>query len=189
MAEPLVMDLVLQTERLILRRPVTGDAQAQINVLNTAAVMAHVGGVKPLAAIEAKHAKARQGFAQDGFGFMMMIERASGELVGHCGMKRVDNPQARNPGDHEIGWLVREDRWRRGYAAEAMRAVVEWAFVAIAAPHLVALTSQRNEPSRKLMEKLGMTRCAQLDFVDPSYPPEDKLTIVYRLTPAQWAGA
>ena len=182
-------DSVLETERLILRRPVEGDAELQFTLLNTPAVMKHVGGVKSLAEIEAKHEKTRQCFEQDGFGFMMMIERASGELVGHCGMKRVDNPLAPNPGDHEIGWLVREDRWRRGYASEAMRAVLEWAFFTHDAPLVVALTSERNLPSRSLMEKLGMARCAQLDFPDPSYPPEDNPTIVYCLVSQDWEPA
>jgi RimJ/RimL family protein N-acetyltransferase len=158
-------------------------------VLNTPTVMKYVGGVKSLAEIEAKHEKTRRCFEQDGCGFMMMIEKASGELVGHCGMKRVDNPQARNPGDHEIGWLVREDRWRRGYASEAMRAVLDWAFLTHGAPLVVALTSERNLPSRSLMEKLGMTRCAELDFPDPSYPPEDNPTIVYRLHRKDWEPA
>ena len=177
---------VLETKRLLLRQPVESDAALQWRVLNTPAVMAHVGGVKTLAEIEAKHAKTRECFARDGFGFMMMIEKASGELVGHCGMKRVDNPLASNQGDHEIGWLVREDRWRLGYAEEAMRAVLPWAFDDLAAPFVVALTSERNLPSRALMEKLGMTRCAELDFSDPSYPPEDNPTVLYRLTRAAW---
>ena len=101
-------------------------------------------------------------------------------------MKRVDNPLARNQGDHEIGWLVREDRWRRGYAEEAMRGVIEWAFGRIGAPRVVALTSEANVASWKLMEKLGMRRRVDLDFADPAYPPEDNPTILYSLDAKDW---
>jgi RimJ/RimL family protein N-acetyltransferase len=175
-------DIIAETTRLILRTIEEGDAALQYRVLNTPAVMARLGGVKELHEIEAKHAKARALHAQDGFSFLMVIEKESGELVGHCGLKRVDNPLARNVGDHEIGWLVREDRWRRGYAGEAVRAVLDWAFSPrIAAPYVVALTSAANEASWKLMEKLGMRRRPELDFDDPAFPPEDRTTILYSL--------
>lgn len=182
-------EVVVETARLMLRTIDDGDAMLQYQLLNTPAVMARLGGIKNLQEIEAKHAKTRALYDEEGFGFLMMMEKASGELVGHCGIKRVDNPLARNPGDHEIGWLVREDRWRRGYAEEAMRAVIDWAFGPVGAPHVVALTSQSNEPSWRLMEKLGMRRRADLDFDDPAFPPEDRTTILYRLDAKDWSPA
>ena len=179
-------DIIAETQRLILRTIDEADAAEQHRVLNTPAVMARLGGPKELHEIEAKHAKAMQWYAQRGFSFLMVIEKASGELVGHAGIKLVDNPLAKNQGDHEIGWLIREDRWRRGYAAEAVGAVLEWAFTRVDAPHVVALTSEANVPSWKLMEKLGMVRREDLDFDDPDYPPEDSMTILYSLTTEQW---
>jgi len=181
-----VTDIIAETDRLILRTIEEGDAIEQDRLLNTPSVMARLGGVKELHEIEAKHAKAMAMYAREGFSFLFMIEKASGEMVGHCGIKRVDNPLAPNVGDHEIGWLVREDRWRRGYAEEAMRAVLDWAFTRIAAPHVVALTSHANGGSWKLMQKLGMVRREDLDFADPAFPAEDNPTIQYSLTQEQW---
>ena len=180
-------DIVAETDRLILRTIEEGDAAEQDRLLNTPTVMARLGGVKELHEIEAKHAKSMAMYAQEGFSFLFMVEKASGEIVGHCGMKRVDNPLAPNVGDHEVGWLVREDRWRRGYAEEAMRAVLAWAFERVGAPHVVALTSHANIGSWKLMEKLGMIRRADLDFSDPAFPPDDNPTIQYSLSRDQWA--
>ena len=179
-------DIIAETDRLILRTIEEGDAIEQDRLLNTLSVMARLGGVKELHEIEAKHAKAMAMYAREGFSFLFMIEKASGEMVGHCGIKRVDNPLAPNVGDHEIGWLVREDRWRRGYAEEAMRAVLDWAFARIYAPHVVALTSEANAGSWKLMQKLGMVRREDLDFTDPGFPLEDNPTIQYSLTQEQW---
>lgn len=181
-----VADIIAETDRLVLRTIEESDAAAQFRLLNTPTVMARLGGVKELHEIEAKHAKAMQLYEQEGFSFLFMIEKSSGEMVGHCGIKRVDNPLAKNQGDHEIGWLVREDRWRMGYAEEAMRAVIYWAFGRVGAPHVVALTSQVNVASWKLMEKLGMQRREDLDFDDPAFPPEDRRTILYSLTREQW---
>lgn len=177
---------VLTTERLVLRQIAPDDLELHMQHLNTPQVMAYLGGVMPRERIAEKHARTADLWAQSGFGFMMMEERASGELVGHCGMKRVDHPLAPNPGDHEIGWLVREDRWRRGYAFEAMRAVVDWGFTAFAAPRIVALTAEKNLASRGLMEKLGMERRPELDFNDPAMPPAYSPTIQYAITRGQW---
>lgn len=179
-------DIMVETERLVLRTIEESDAAEQFRLFNTPTVMARLGGVKELHEIEAKHAKGMAMYAQEGFSFLFMIEKATGEMVGHCGIKRVDNPLAKNVGDHEVGWLVREDRWRLGYAEEAMRGVLDWAFGRVGAPHVVALTSAANVASWKLMEKLGMERREDLDFTDPSYPPEDRPTILYSITARQW---
>ena len=180
-------DIILETERLIARTIIESDAALQDRVLNTPTVMKHLGGVKELHEIEAKHARNMALYASEGFSFLMLIEKATGELVGHCGIKRVDNPAAPNPGDHEVGWLIREDRWRRGYAHEAMVAVLDWAFGRVDAPHIVAITNQTNIASWKLMEKLGMQRRKDLDFVDPAFGGEDDPLIQYSLTREQWA--
>jgi RimJ/RimL family protein N-acetyltransferase len=181
-----VADPVIVTARLELRPIAPGDIDLQLRHLNTPAVMQHLGGVKTREMIAEKHARTQALWERDGFGFMMLWERETGDLVGHCGMKRVDNPLAPNIGDHEIGWLVREDRWRRGYAREAMRAVVDWAFAQIGAPHLVALTCDANAPSWRLMEKLGTQRRGDLDFVDPAFPAHENPTIQYAITREQW---
>lgn len=179
-------DIVAETERLILRTIEEGDAEVQYRLLNSPTLMARLGGPRELHEIEAKHAQTMQMQAQCGFGFLFLVEKASGEIVGHAGLKKVDNPLAANQGDHEIGWLIREDRWRRGYAEEAVRAIFDWAFTRVGAPLVVALTSELNEPSWRLMEKLGMERRPELDFDDPEYPPEDRRTIHYRMTRTQW---
>ena len=184
-----VAEIVLETNRLVLRTIDEGDAELQDRVLNTPAVMQQLGGVKELHEIEAKHAKSMQLFAREGFSFLFMIEKVTGEMVGHCGIKRVDHPKAPNQGDHEIGWLVREDRWRQGYAEEAIRAVLDWAFGRVGAPLVVALTNKANIGSWKLMEKLGMQRRKDLDFTDGEMGSDDDLLIQYSLTKTQWENA
>lgn len=176
-------DAVLTTARLVLRQIRADDLDAHMALLNTPAVMRHLGGVQPRAVIAGKHEASRASFAAEGFGFMLAEEKATGEIVAHCGIKQVDHPRAPNQGDHEIGWLVREDCWRQGYAHEAMRAVVDWGFGTLGAPHFVALTCEANEGSWRLMQKLGMARRADLDFIDTREPAP---FIQYAITRAQW---
>ncbi|GAB5348787.1 GNAT family N-acetyltransferase [Alteriqipengyuania sp. 357] len=185
MAE-LDFDPLLLTDRLALRPIRPGDAELQFRHLNSPIVTKHLGGPHTLATIEEKHAKSMAFHAREGFGWLMVFERATGELVGHCGLKRVDSEGARNTGEVEIGWIIREDRWRRGYAREAVDAVLAWAFETHGAPRVVALTSPRNEPSWRLMERLGMARCEDLDFHDDRFPAEDNPTILYSIDRPAW---
>lgn len=180
---------VLETERLVLRAIRPGDAELQVRHLNSPTMMEHLGGPATLETIETKHAKTMALHAREGFSFLFVIERETGQLVGHCGLKRVDHEKAKNIGDFEIGWVIREDRWRRGYAIEAIRAVLEWAFDTHGAPHVVALTSDRNEPSWRMMERLGMVRREDLDFDDPRFGPADNPTILYSLDREAWEGS
>lgn len=157
---------MLATPRLVLRQIGEDDLDPHMALLNTPAVMQYLGGVQPRAVMAAKHAASRASFAAEGFGFMMMEERATGEIVGHCGLRRAAHPLYPVPSDHEIGWLVREDRWRRGYALEAMRAVMGWGFAVIGAQRIVAITCEANVGSWRLMERLGLERRRDLDFPD-----------------------
>ncbi|NCP25012.1 MAG: GNAT family N-acetyltransferase [Erythrobacter sp.] len=179
-------DIVLETERLVLRTIGEGDAETQFRVLNTPMVMRHLGGSLELHEIEAKHAKTAQLHAREGFSFLFAIEKASGDLIGQCGLKRVDSEGAKNSGNMEIGWLVREDRWRQGFAREMVESVLDWAFTRHAAPHVVALTSEGNVPSWRLMERIGMRRRTDLDFDDSRFPPDENPTILYSLSHEEW---
>ena len=67
-------DIVLETDRLILRTIDEGEAELQDRTLNTPTVMEHLGGVKELHEIEAKHAKNVALYAQEGFSFLFGIE-------------------------------------------------------------------------------------------------------------------
>lgn len=182
---------VLTTPRLVLREIGEGDLDAHMALLNTPAVMRHLGGVQPREVIAAKHAAARASFAAEGFGFMLAEERTTGEIVAHCGLRRVAHPMYPHASDHEIGWLVREDRWRMGYAHEAMRAVLDWGFAVHAAPHIIAITVSGNVGSWRLMQKLGMQHRGDCDFPEHTGPedaanPDANHNIVYAITCRQW---
>ena len=174
-------EIILETERMILRTEADGDLESYLKHLNTAQVQEHLGGVKEPHEVEAKLAKTAAHFARHGFGFMAMQHKENGALLGYCGLKTVDNPHAPMVGDFETGWVLRADYWRQGYAYEAVVAVLEMGFSRFDAPHIVALTSQSNVASWRLMEKIGMVRRQDLDFEDPDFPPEDNPTIIYRI--------
>ena len=71
---------ILETERLLLRPIGPGDAELQFRTLNTPTIMGHLGGPLTLEAIAEKHAKSSDLFAREGFSFLFVIERETGEL-------------------------------------------------------------------------------------------------------------
>lgn len=61
-------------------------------------------------------------------------------------------------GEWEIGWVIHRDDWGKGYATEAARAVLDFAFVTLKAHRVVAFCNAHNAQSYRVMEKLGMQR-------------------------------
>jgi RimJ/RimL family protein N-acetyltransferase len=83
----------------------------------------------------------------------------------------------------EIGWRLDADHWNRGYATEGARAALAFAFQSLRAPEIVSFTVPGNVRSRRVMEKLGMTRSASDDFDHPGLPAGHPLRrhVLYRL--------
>ena len=183
-------EIVARTERLVLRTWEDGDSGRFYEVMNTPAVMRHLGGVQDRATWDA--AKERlDGYQRDfGHTFWIVERIADGELLGFCGLKRV-NAENAGPiaGNVEIGWRLRESAWGQGIAKEAAIASLDLAFGRFAAPHVVALTVAGNEGSWGLMERLGMIRRKDLDFDDPRFGPELNPTIIYRIEADAWPSA
>lgn len=187
-------DITATTDRLILRAWRPDDEACFFAVMNTRAVMRWLGGVQTP---EQWHAAFERisGFERDFGHTFWIVERKpdgghlSGELLGFCGLKRVNAGGTDLTGQHEIGWRLREDAWGRGYAKEAAIASLDLAFTRYEAPHVVALTVEGNDASWRLMEKLGLTRRADFDFTDPRYGPELNPTIVYRIERDGWSSA
>jgi RimJ/RimL family protein N-acetyltransferase len=117
-----------------------------------------------------------------GFGFVAVERRDDGCLIGGLGLSR---PGSEVPGtaDMEIGWILGHANWRRGYAFEAASACLAHAWSALGANEVIAYTSTINAPSRRLMEKLGMTRSPADDFDDSTVPEGSALRphVLYRI--------
>jgi ribosomal-protein-alanine N-acetyltransferase len=69
-----------------------------------------------------------------------------------------------------MGWRLATEHWNRGYATEGAVAVMAYGFETLGLPELVAYTAVENVRSRRVMEKLGMTRNPADDFDHPNMP-------------------
>ena len=182
-------DAIARTDRLILRNWRVDDRAIFLRHLNSPAVMRWLGGVQEVAAYTAAFDRL-DGYARDyGHTFWIVERRADAEVLGFCGLKRVNAEGAKNPGDMEVGWRFRESAWGQGFAKEAAVASLDLAFRRFAAPHVVAFTVAGNVGSWGLMERLGMSRRPDLDYEDPRFGPDLNPTITYAINAADWPAA
>ena len=79
-----------------------------------------------------------------------VVERVD-ELIGRIGLIRPEGW----PG-LEVGWLLAREAWGHGYATEAARAAVEYAWRELGADELISLIAPGNLPSQRVAERLGM---------------------------------
>jgi ribosomal-protein-alanine N-acetyltransferase len=83
----------------------------------------------------------------------------------------------------EIGWRLAAEHWGRGYATEGARAVLTLGFESLALPEIVSFTTVENHPSRRVMERIGMSRNPADDFDHPALPEGHCLQrhVLYRI--------
>ena len=83
----------------------------------------------------------------------------------------------------EVGWRLAREHWGRGYATEAARAAVTYGFGEVGLDEIVSFTSVVNLPSRRVMQRLGMTHDPADDFDHPELPEGHPLRphVLYRI--------
>jgi RimJ/RimL family protein N-acetyltransferase len=92
-----------------------------------------------------------RGLAQHGHdGWPLAVERASGEFVGRIGPWYPEGW----PG-FEVGWMLRREFWGRGYATEAGRAAIHYAFTKLDQPRVISLIRPDNVNSIRVAERVG----------------------------------
>ena len=102
---------------------------------------------------------------------------ADGEFIGFVGL---NEPRFR-PGV-EIGWRLAREAWGHGYATEAARAVLAFAFDELGLAEVISFTSTTNVRSQRVMERIGMTRDPADDFDHPNVTDERlRRHVLYRV--------
>jgi RimJ/RimL family protein N-acetyltransferase len=143
----------IETERLVLHPFGEGDASLVLRLLNEPSFLRYIGdrGVHDLESARKYIADGPvAGYANHGHGLMRVVRRADGAEIGMCGVLKRDALP-----DPDIGFSFFPAYWSLGYALESARAVMEQARRSLGLGRILAITSQDNEPSIRLLGKLG----------------------------------
>lgn len=182
-------DATLRTPRLILRPSAADDLPWILECINTPAVMRHLGGaIRTIEEVEAGLSADIAAFASGEYRRWTACLADDGRKVGRCGLFRVRSEAAPDAlrGQCEIGWTFVEEAWGKGYATEAARAVLDFAFGTLALAEVFSQTSESNAASTRMMHRLGIRSRPELGYVDPDYPPEDNPTTVWSIAAREW---
>jgi RimJ/RimL family protein N-acetyltransferase len=142
----------LETERLTLRQFRESDLDAYAEMSADPDVMRFIGDRKLMTRSEAwRHMAMALGHWQlRGYGWWAVEERASRTMVGRAGIWRPEGW----PG-LEAAWTLRRAYWGNGYATEAARASLGFAFSQLQAAHVISLIDPANAASIRVAERVG----------------------------------
>ena len=175
------MAVSLRTSRLLLRPWRDADVAAYAELSADPAVMEFLRPVVEPGAAEAWAARVRAHWRQHGFGQWVVEIPGEASLIGVVGLTRVSYEAHFTPAV-EVAWRLARAQWGCGYATEAARAAVDYGFDTLGLTEIVAITVPANRRSRRVMERLGMSRAPEDDFDHPDVPEGPlKRCVLYRL--------
>ena len=147
------MKMILETERLFLREMTMGDFDALYAVLSDSEIMQHYPYSFDEERVRSWIERNMKRYTDDGFGLWAVCLKDTGEMIGDCGLTLQNIDGQMLP---EIGYHIRRDQQRKGYAKEAAMAVRDWAFGNTEYPALYSYCKYTNVGSFKTAESIGM---------------------------------
>ena len=161
------MAIALRTSRLLLRPWRDEDIADFAQMSADPAVMEYL---LPLSdrwlSAEVWVARKRAHWGEHGFGQWAVELPGSVSFIGVVGLETVSYEAHFTPAV-EVAWRLARSYWGHGYATEAARAALDYGFGELGLSEIVAVTVPANQRSRRVMERLGMTRIPEDDFDHP----------------------
>jgi RimJ/RimL family protein N-acetyltransferase len=171
----------LQTDRLLLRRWRAADRTAFAALNTDVRVMEHLPASLTREASDAFADRIERHFDRHGFGLWAVEIPGVVAFAGYVGLA-VPGFEAHFTPCVEIGWRLAAEHWGHGYATEAARAALSYGFEDAALDEIVSFTVPVNYRSRRVMERIGMTRNPEDDFDHPNAPDRLRRHVLYRIS-------
>jgi ribosomal-protein-alanine N-acetyltransferase len=153
--------VLLETERLLLRRLTLDDADAIFAVIGDRIAMQYFPhGYTREDATKWVERNLRR-YDENGYGMFAVVLRNSGEVIGDCGLAQQ---LVEGLSMLEVGYHLQRCHWGHGYATEAARACMDYAFHKLGAEKVISLIRPENLPSRRVAERNGMQVERQVTF-------------------------
>jgi RimJ/RimL family protein N-acetyltransferase len=171
----------IRTDRLFLRRCLPADLEPFAAMNADPRVAEYLPTPLSRQDSEAFVARVQTHFEKHGFGLWAVEVPGITPFAGFVGLASPRFEAHFTPAI-EIGWRLGAEYWGRGYATEGARAVLAFGFDVIRLEEIVSITVPANARSRRVMEKIGMTRTPADDFDHPLLPEGHPLRrhVLYR---------
>ena len=168
---------MIETERLFLRELREDDFEALFKVLSDSDSMRHYSYTFDEARVKNWIQRNMERYRIFGFGLWAVCLKETGELIGDCGLTMQMINGKIKP---EIGYHIRRDRQRNGYAKEAAAAVRDWTFRSTPFREIYSYMKSANIPSARTAPAYGCRQVAA--YEDASDGP----TLVFAISKEEW---
>jgi RimJ/RimL family protein N-acetyltransferase len=145
---------VLETDRLVLRRLTTDDAEFVLELLNEPSYLRFIGDKRVRTLDDARGYILKgpmDSYERFGFGLYMVLLKESGVPIGMCGLLKREFLE-----DAEVGYAFLPQFWSKGYAFESATAAMAHGRDVLGLERIIAITAPDNEGSIRVLEKLGL---------------------------------
>lgn len=178
---------LLTTERLILRNWEDRDRALFHRINSDDAVMQFFGFRRSRAGSDAMMDRLTCDIVTRGYGFCAAEIAATGETIGFVGLNPAGIPDILPDDAVEIGWRLAPEFWGKGYATEAARAWLAFAFRTLGLDEVLSFAVWTNARSIAVMERIGMSRVDDGDFDHPRVAaPSLNPHVLYCITRDEW---
>lgn len=167
----------LETERLFLREMSMNDFDALHAVLADSDIMQHYPYSFDEKRVRGWIERNIERYKTFGFGLWAVCLKSTGEMIGDCGLTMQIIHDVIRP---EIGYHIRADQQKKGYAKEAAIAVRNWTFNNTSFNEIYSYMKYTNEPSAKAAMSWGCK------FVEEFEDDVNERTKVYCITKEDW---
>ncbi len=177
----------LQSARLLMRQWRDEDLTAFAEMCADPRVMRYFTGTLSRLESAGVIGRIRGHFAEFGFGMWSLQRKDTGDFIGFTGLGTVAFDAHFAPAV-EISWRLAHDHWGLGFASEAAWTALRCGFEQLGLDEVVSFTAERNVPSEKVMQAIGMRRDLGGDFDHPEVEEGHPLRRhrLYRITREQW---
>lgn len=168
---------MIETERLLLREMNHGDFDALYRILSDSDIMQHYPYTFDENRVRGWIDRNEERYRTFGFGLWAVCLKETGEMIGDCGLTmQMINGQIKP----EIGYHIRADHQRKGYAREAASAVRDWTFINTPFNMIYSYMKHTNVASARTAISYGCERLEE--FADDV----NGITKVYAVTRERW---
>jgi [ribosomal protein S5]-alanine N-acetyltransferase len=169
--------MILETERLVLRRLVPEDLDALFELYRDEEIRRYF----PEGVLNYQQTKEELEWFLNGhprfpeLGLWATVNKATGEFIGRCGLLpwTIEERQ-----EIEVAFLLGKKFWGAGFATEAALAIVQYAFKHLNLSRLICLIDPENSASVKVAERIGMNFEQKVDGIDGDGFP----TLIYAIS-------
>lgn len=147
-------NIIMETPRLILRNMELTDAPFFFELNSDPEVTKYTGdgAFKTIQEAEDITHYVISQYTKYGYGRWLVIEKESGNSVGWCGLKFLEETQ-----EVDLGYRFMQKYWNKGYATEAAKPCIDYGFNVLKLDRIIGRAMKENAGSINVLKKTGMT--------------------------------